>query len=192
MSNWLEQYSSALSERDTREKANKPYIDAYTKLADRTAAAPAPTLSQPTKPPTTTETSTRVPTTSTPDEDLTLLRTQLAHTQSARSTLQSHLTSLTTRLSSLQTAQTHSGTRISTLQAQITTLERQVRDRDDELRAKSKMLRDAQDELVVLELQVNVAEEGRGKAEELAGELTRRWNEKKEGEVRRMNEEGGF
>merc|ERR1712003_436799 len=37
MSDWIEQYPAALTERDARELAHKRYIDAYTKLADRTA-----------------------------------------------------------------------------------------------------------------------------------------------------------
>ncbi|KXS97448.1 hypothetical protein AC578_7380 [Pseudocercospora eumusae] len=35
MTDWIEQYTSALAARDAREQAHKPYIDAYTRLADR-------------------------------------------------------------------------------------------------------------------------------------------------------------
>ncbi|TKA47017.1 hypothetical protein B0A55_13553, partial [Friedmanniomyces simplex] len=199
MSDWMEQYSAALTERDAREQVHKVYIDAYTKLADRTAALaanptpPAAPTTTPQPPPTNTLLTKSKPPTKDPDPPphptdlLTRLRADLTTTQRARSLLQTQVADLTATLSTHQlTAQT-SASHLAHLSRQKLDTERRLRDRDEELRGKSRMLVQAQDEMVALGLQLSMAEqraEGLGREN---GELVRRWMERMGEEAERVN-----
>ncbi|KAK5167498.1 autophagy protein 16, interacts with Atg12p-Atg5p [Saxophila tyrrhenica] len=205
MSDWIDQYTAALDIRDAREQAHKPYIDAYTKLADRTAAASALTTpsrppqpepsTQPPPPQSTKLPSRSKPTSPTPPpqeatvDTLFRLRTDLALTQKARSTLTTRVASLTAELSDLSTAQKSSAAQIALLTSQKSALERRLRDREEELRGKQKLVEDAQDEMVAQGLQMNLAEEKAARLEGENRELVDRWVRKMEGEAERVNRE---
>ncbi|KAK3045646.1 autophagy protein 16, interacts with Atg12p-Atg5p [Extremus antarcticus] len=188
MTDWIDQYSAALDIRDVREQAHKPYIDAFTKLADRTTslAAPPPPSPAPALPLTITKTPSRGKTSSpAPDSSpdaLTRLRTDLSTTQKARSALQTQVTDLSTTLSTIELQQKSSTSQIAVLSQQKTALERRLKDREDELRGKQKLVEDAQDEMVAQGLQMNVAEEKAKRLEVENKELVERW-------MRRMGEE---
>ncbi|CAK4034377.1 Hypothetical predicted protein [Lecanosticta acicola] len=187
MTDYLGQYSLALDVRDAREKAHKQYIDAYTRLADRSSASaslhPAPPSTTTPKQPTTTST-----TSPTPDL-LTTLRADLVNTQKSRSALQTNLTTLTQDLQTLQAAHTTTTAQLQTLTRQKTDIERRLRDREEELRQKRKFVENAQDEMVALQLQLNLSEEKRERAERENGELVERWMRRMGEEAESMNRE---
>ncbi|EGP89864.1 uncharacterized protein MYCGRDRAFT_90647 [Zymoseptoria tritici IPO323] len=199
MTDWLEQYSAALAVRDAREQAHKPYIDAFTRLADRTASAaltpattnpPLPTSSSPASLPI--RTSTPSQPSSTTSDNLTTLRNDLAANQKARALLSTQLSSLQTEHTALQSSSTLQAQSITRLTTQNRNLTRSLRDREEELKGKAKLVQDAQDEMVSLGLALSMAEQ---KAERLEGEnreLVRRWVEYKEGEVERENQRRGW
>ncbi|KAG8631911.1 hypothetical protein KVT40_001051 [Elsinoe batatas] len=165
---WLSQYNSNLDIRDHRESLHKPYIQAYTSLADRTSTSSLPATPSP-GPTTLPSHLTRHPSSPKPDSspaDLTTLRHQLATANTARTTLTTQLTSLRQQLTSLQTSHTSLQTAHSSLQSTHSLLLRRSKDLDHELREKSKLILSVQDEMLALELALNVAEEKTRMAEE--------------------------
>lgn len=71
-------------------------------------------------------------------------------------------------------------------------LERRGKDRVDELRGKGKFVEDIQDEMVALTLQLNMAEKEKERLSKENEELTRRWVERMEVEVGKMNDQMGW
>lgn len=112
---------------------------------------------------------------------ITSLRTDLRTTQTARSTLETRLLTLTADLSAQQLAAKTSAAEILVLKNRNVELERRGRDLEEELRGKDKLVQDAQDEMVALELMLNLKEERCKGLERENGELVERW-------VRRMGE----
>ena len=205
MADWLQQYTASLVLRDEHEQAHKSYIDAYTKLADRTAVLEAAVPDTPASPPRSEKqgsqaapdrpdpkrsASNTAPTQQVANTDtLTRLRADLTTTQRSRTDLQSQLARLQTQLSQLTTQSSASTQRITALEREKRDLERKLRDRDEELRGKARLVESVQDEMVGLNLQMNMAEQ---KAERLNGEnedLVRRWMERMGVEAERMNVE---
>ncbi|KAK5136937.1 hypothetical protein LTR08_001444 [Meristemomyces frigidus] len=191
MSDWIEQYSAALSERDAREQAHKPYIDAYTALADRTAALEA---RPPAAPPlsssndrTGTPTKGRAAATKEAEPDLARLRSDLATTQKARATLQSQVDELTSTLTVLQAQTKTSTVHIAQVTRQKADVERKLKDRDDELKGKSRLVEHAHDEMVALGLQLNMAEARSEKLTRENTELVERWMKRMGEEADRVN-----
>ncbi|RMY76813.1 hypothetical protein D0862_13675 [Hortaea werneckii] len=203
MSDWIAQYSAALTERDARELAHKRYIDAYTKLADRTAlleAKPSPAVaSSPAPASTGKDPRSNTPTQPNrggndpesdappPNDLLAGLRTDLAATQRARATLQTQVEELTATISALQTQNQSSSTQVSQLSRQKADVERKLRDRDEELKGKGRLVEQAQDEMVALGLQLNVAEEQKEKLTRENQELVDRWMKRMGEEAERVN-----
>jgi len=205
MADWLEQYTAALDIRDAREQAHKSYIEAYTKLADRTALLEASGTSTTAAPPEPSASpvgsklgsgktaSKRSPSgTASPEpgaDILSRLRPDLASTQRSRTELQTQLTRLQSQLDQMTDQSTVVNQRVTILEREKRDLERKLRDRDEELRGKARLVESVQDEMVGLNLQMNMAEE---KAERLKGEnedLVRRWMERMGMEADRMNTE---
>ncbi|RMZ00432.1 hypothetical protein D0860_07998 [Hortaea werneckii] len=208
MSDWIEQYSAALTERDARELAHKRYIDALsdnsgpdTKLADRAAlleansssdVASSPTLpstgkdrsNTPLKPHRGNDPESDPPP---PTDLLAGLRTDLASTQRARAALQTQVEDLTATISALQTQNQTSSTQIAQLSRQKADIDRKLRDRDEELKGKGRLVEQAQDEMVALGLQLNVAEEQKEKLTRENKELVDRWMKRMGEEAERVN-----
>ncbi|KAI6810917.1 hypothetical protein KC332_g8135 [Hortaea werneckii] len=201
MSDWIEQYSAALTERDARELAHKRYIDAYTKLADRTAlleanpsaavassSTPTPTGRTRTDPSIDPKGGNHPGSDAPPSNDLLAgLRTDLASTQRARATLQAQVEELTASISALQTQNQASSAQIAHLSRQKADVERKLRDRDEELKGKGRLVEQAQDEMVALGLQLNVAEEQKDKLTRENQELVDRWMKRMGEEAERVN-----
>ncbi|KAK0279997.1 autophagy protein 16, interacts with Atg12p-Atg5p [Friedmanniomyces endolithicus] len=190
MSDWIEQYSAALTERDAREQAHKVYIDAYTRLADRTAilAANPPTITP--QPPTVNLPKSK-PTSKEPDPTptdlLSSLRTDLSTTQKARQTLATQVADLTLALNNLHSTSATSTTQLALLTRQKAETERKLRDRDEELRGKDRMVVLAQDEMVAQGLQLSLAEQKAEGLERENRELVARWMERMGKEAERVN-----
>ncbi|RMY52807.1 hypothetical protein D0863_14147 [Hortaea werneckii] len=202
MSDWIEQYSAALTERDARELAHKRYIDAYTRLADRAAlleAKPSPAVASSPTPPSTgrdrSDIATKPKGGNEPESDapppphdlLAGLRTDLASTQRARAALQTQVEDLTATISALQTQNQASSTQIAQLSRQKADIDRKLRDRDEELKGKGRLVEQAQDEMVALGLQLNVAEEQKEKLTRENQELVDRWMKRMGEEAERVN-----
>ncbi|KAK0248829.1 autophagy protein 16, interacts with Atg12p-Atg5p [Friedmanniomyces endolithicus] len=188
MSDWIEQYSAALTERDAREQAHKVYIDAYTRLADRTATLAA---NPPTPQPPTSNLPKSKPTSKdpdpTPNDLLSNLRADLSTTQKARQTLATQVVDLTLALTTLHSTSATSTSQLALLTRQKADTERKLRDRDEELRGKDRMVVLAQDEMVAQGLQLSLAEQ---KAEGLRREnreLVARWMDRMGKEAERVN-----
>ncbi|KAF2659847.1 autophagy protein 16 [Lophiostoma macrostomum CBS 122681] len=199
--NPLAEYLSALEARDAKEKQHVRYINAYTKLADRTAALTAPPemLAYPEDPPASGPSKSKKPATpkgkaspapadpSSPS-NLVQMRQELASTQRIRSDLESKVAQQTASLLDYKTLDTAQKQRISQLEKVKEQLERRVRDRADELKGKGKFVTDVQDEMVALNLQLNMLEQENERLRKENGDLTKRWVEKMEQEARTMNE----
>ncbi|KAF1918574.1 autophagy-related protein 16 [Ampelomyces quisqualis] len=205
MSNPLAEYLSAIEARDAREKAHEEYINAYTKLADRTAtlpnqAAPAADDGASTPP-----VSTKTVRPGTPNakpgatlaeisspSSLAQLRSELAATQRTRGELETQLSATNAELTALKASDTLQRQRIAQLEKVRANLERRGKDRVDELRGKGKFVEDIQDEMVALTLQLNMAEQEKESLKKENDDLTKRWVQKMEEEARRMNDRMGW
>ncbi|KAF1835593.1 autophagy protein 16 [Decorospora gaudefroyi] len=199
MSNPLDEYLSALEARDAREKAHEAYINAYTKLADRTAALANQTAAEDPITASSGSTKTLTPkgkgpaTSDTPSPStLAQLRTELAATQRTRGDLETQVSTLTTELSALKTSDAQQRQRIDQLEKAKAALERRSKDRVDELKGKGKFVEEIQDEMVALNLQLNMAEQEKEKLRKDNEELTKRWVQRMEEEARKMNERSGW
>ncbi|KAF2127023.1 autophagy protein 16 [Dothidotthia symphoricarpi CBS 119687] len=205
MSNPLAEYLSALEARDAREKAHQGYVDAYSKLADRTAtlarqppaateeAAPSPSVSTKTLRPGTPKGKPPLPPpdTSSPST-LAQLRSELASTHRTRSALESQVTSLTTTLAALQASDATQKQRITQLEKTKVNLERRGKDRAEELKGKGRFVEEVQDEMVALNLQLNMAEQEKERLKRENEELTKRWVSRMEEEASKMNDRMGW
>ncbi|KAK1057641.1 autophagy protein 16, interacts with Atg12p-Atg5p [Friedmanniomyces endolithicus] len=190
MSDWIEQYSAALTERDAREQAHKVYIDAYTRLANRTATLAANPPATTPQPPTANLPKSK-PTSKDPDlspnDLLSSLRTDLSTTQKARQTLATQVADLTLALNTLHSTSATSTTQLALLTRQKADTERKLRDRDEELRGKDRMVVLAQDEMVAQGLQLSLAEQKAEGLERENRELVARWMERMGKEAERVN-----
>ncbi|KAK1820648.1 autophagy protein 16, interacts with Atg12p-Atg5p [Friedmanniomyces endolithicus] len=190
MSDWIEQYSAALTERDAREQAHKVYIDAYTRLADRTAiqgvVPPAITPQRPTANLPKSKPTSKDPD-PTPTDLLSSLRTDLSTTQKARQTLANQVADLTLALNTLHSTSATSTSQLALLTRQKADTERKLRDRDEELRGKDRMVVLAQDEMVAQGLQLSLAEQKAEGLERENRELVARWMERMGKEAERVN-----
>lgn len=72
---------------------------------------------------------------------------------------------------------------------QATALDRKVKDRHSESRESRKLIDDVQNEMIMLQLQLNLAEEKADKLEKDNAELVERWMAKMRKEAENMNEE---
>ncbi|KAL1590257.1 hypothetical protein WHR41_01069 [Cladosporium halotolerans] len=200
MADWIQQYTAALEERDAREQAHKPYIDAYTALADRQAQlsapppASAPASPNPQAQLSSSRESSRAPnkpsdpsTAAATSDLLSTLRADLTSTQKARLALQNQLADLTAQLSALTLSQRTSAAQIAALTKGKLEAERKLRDRDEELRGKNKMVEQAQDEMVAQGLQMNLAEQRSERLERENRELVERWMKRMGEEAERVN-----
>ncbi|KAF2122973.1 autophagy-related protein 16 [Lophiotrema nucula] len=197
MSNPLAEYLSALEARDAKEKAHKSYVDAYTTLADRTAAAlsqePGPPVKELAPPPTPSPAKTpkgkapHAPQDALPS-NVKELRSELAATQKIRADLESQLSDQSEELKAAKTQDTIQKKRIAQLERVKDTQDRKLRDKAEELQGKGGLVGSIQDEMVVLTLELNMSEQRNAKLKLENEELTRRWVDKMEEEVTRMNE----
>ncbi|KAF2203248.1 autophagy protein 16 [Delitschia confertaspora ATCC 74209] len=202
MSSGLAEYLSALEARDHREQAHAAYINAYTKLADRTGSLSqveaAPTTDTPSASAISPK-STRPGTSKGKDKqptgtlgaasanDLAQLRADLASTQKARIALESKLAAQISDSQTLKAKHDILVKRCETLERAKAQLEQKLRDRAEELKVKDRLVENAHDEMVALNLQLNMAEENVERVKKDNDELTRRWMEKMEREAEEMN-----
>ncbi|KAL8801374.1 MAG: hypothetical protein Q9182_004488 [Xanthomendoza sp. 2 TL-2023] len=197
MTSWRQEYLLALQARDRSEQAQKPFYDAYTRLADRAATADAqaraiaeaePTPIQPSKaaPPRTSAQQ------SSNAESLAQIRADLTEAQRNRETLQSRLQDVSSSLQKSKSQSVIDKKRLDELTSERAALTLRLRDRDEELRGKAKLLEDLQDETVSLNLQLNMAEHQVQKLRKENEELVERWMARMGEEANAMNEASKF
>lgn len=211
MANWREDYYAALVARDDREQANSSLYDAYTRLADRTAATSAGSASNKQQPQTPESAASQASSKrgipapilqqqktgsyeagASLESVLLATRTELAAAQRSRSELQDQLTRTTTELDKLKSKTQQDTRRIASLEGERTHLTLRLRDRDEELRGKAKLLDNVQDELASLNLQLNMAEDRSTKLQKENKELVDRWMVRMGKEADAMNEASRF
>ncbi|GME28786.1 autophagy protein [Neofusicoccum parvum] len=205
---WFSNYTSALRARDLREKAQEAHINAYTKLADRTARLEAERAAAP--PPTPTTAAPAQPAAKTkpspsrfgrsspaaaaaaaepePVDALSRLRADLAATQTSRAALQAQLAGVTAELGALRTRATRDERAVAELRRAGAAQERRLRDRESEVKGKTRLVEEVQDELVSVNLQLNMAEQRSEELERENRELVDRWMKYKREEAERMND----
>ncbi|KAL9073182.1 MAG: hypothetical protein Q9157_004824 [Trypethelium eluteriae] len=199
MTSWMEEYLLALEERDTREKAQISYINAYRTAALEAKSTTTPTVSSPSPTPSVQAgakqvTARRGKSVSNKEEDastgdtLGRLRIDLATTQKSRADLQARLKPLTEELEKAKLKSEKDLKRIEDLTRERITLERKLRDRDEELKGKARLVEDVQDEMVSLNLQLNMAEQRSEKLEKENKELVDRWMVRMGKEADEMND----
>ncbi|KAF1962345.1 autophagy protein 16 [Byssothecium circinans] len=194
----LADYLSALEARDAREKAHENYINAFTKLADRTAAQAKQNKSTPSQPDPEPASSTKslrgksAAIEPSAPSSLAQIRAELATTQKTRGDLETKLSAATAELSAYKQTDAEQKKRIAILESSKTRLERRMKDRVDELKGKGRFVEDVQDEMVALTLQLNMAEQEKEKLRKENEELTKRWVRKMEEEAARMNDQMGW
>ncbi|KAJ5654006.1 Autophagy-related protein 16 [Penicillium lividum] len=207
MAHWREEYLAALAVRDQREKANVALYEAYTHLADRTAAlttpigaAASPAVDQSSihretqrtvslgatakKQPTETSVS--------PTDLLNAARGELSEAQRFRSELQDKLNRVTAEVEKLRKKNTQDARRINALESERLQLNSRLKDRDEELRGKAKLLEDFQDEMATLNLQLNMADQKSNKLQHENQELVDRWMARMGQEADAMNDASKF
>ncbi|GAB7354213.1 hypothetical protein MBLNU459_g4758t1 [Dothideomycetes sp. NU459] len=204
MADWVSQYSAALKARDVREKAHKTYIDAYTKLADRTAALEGLSTRPPQQEDAAVTQEAQSPARPAPSRAksphtegaevaspqlLARLRVDLAATQRSRAELQGQLSRLQSDLNMAAASSKTASRRIEGLLREKRELEHKVSDRDAELRMKSRMVNDAQDQMIAMTLQLNINEEKMNKIYAENDMLVKRWMTKMGEEAEKMNTE---
>ncbi|EED23236.1 autophagy protein Apg16, putative [Talaromyces stipitatus ATCC 10500] len=211
MSNWREDYYAALVARDKQEQANSSLYDAYTRLADRTAANAALVSRRQSQPPEVAGNPSSPKRASTPQQQqkqrsqingsgagaasqsaLLAARADLAAAQRSRSELQEQLNRTTAELDKLKSKTQQDSRRITSLEGERTHLILRLKDRDEELRGKAKLLDSVQDELASLNLQLNMAEDRSSRLQRENQELIDRWMARMGKEADAMNEASKF
>lgn len=114
-------------------------------------------------------------------------RTDLAHTLTQKTHLESRLRATThdrDRLLSISKTQQQN---LAALTAERDTLARKVRDQASELRGKKELLQQVQDEMLALEMELNASNAARAKLTKENKDLVERWMLRVAGEANAMN-----
>jgi len=191
MTSWRDEYLEALKECSANEKVSYELIDAYTRLADRTAALEAgKTATLQSEDPIVTPRESTVP--STTGDVAAQLRRDLAEALRSRGQLQSRLKLAEEDLETLRLKSKLDTKIIKDFAAERAVLVVKVKDRDEELRGKAKLLEDVQDEMISLNLQLNMAEQRSKKLQKENKDLIDRWMTRMGQEADAMNDASKF
>ncbi|KFY74370.1 hypothetical protein V499_05596 [Pseudogymnoascus sp. VKM F-103] len=190
MMSWRQEYLENLKQRDELEKANYDLIDAYSRLADQTAALEAKVSANSSSP---------IPTSPGDDapglsnqEGVAQVKSNLAEALRAKGQLQRRLKVTEETLEGLKTRAKADSTLIGDLSAERAQLILKVKDRDEELRGKAQLLVQVQDENMSLDLQLNMAEQQTARLKRENKDLIDRWMARMGQEADAMNEASKF
>jgi len=189
MSSWRNEYIAALQARDNQEKSNKELFDAYTKLADRTAAEAVPAATDVVV---NEKGGKDLKRKSPPPADATSIRQNLIEAQRNRTELQTRLDTVTADLDKLRAKCEKSNARLAGLTQEKAALATKLGDRDEELKRKAKLLEEVQDENLSLTIELNAKETLNNKLEKENKELVDRWMAQKGREAEDMNSKYRF
>ncbi|KFY09192.1 hypothetical protein V491_08345 [Pseudogymnoascus sp. VKM F-3775] len=190
MMSWRQEYLENLRRQDEQEKANYDLIDAYSRLADQTAALEAK-VSAKSSSPIPTSPSNDVPGSSS-QEEIAQVKSDLAEALRAKGQLQRRLKVAEETLEGLKARAKADSTLIRDISAERAQLILKVRDRDEELRGKAQLLVQVQDENMSLDLQLNMAEQQTARLKKENKDLIDRWMARMGQEADAMNEASKF
>lgn len=190
MASWRDEYTQALHDRDVREKASyqrisDDFIDAYTKLLDRTVALEAEKAA---KDSTSEPASAEPGLASTAGDGTAQMKSDLAEALRSKGQLQTRIKIAETELAELRAKTKVDTKRVGDLTKERATLAQKIKDRDDELRGKARLLENLQDEMISLNLQLNMSEQNAKKLKAENKDLIDRWMARKGREADEMNE----
>ncbi|KFY58351.1 hypothetical protein V496_06181 [Pseudogymnoascus sp. VKM F-4515 (FW-2607)] len=190
MMSWRQEYLENLRRRDELEKANYDLIDAYSRLADQTAALEAKISAN------SSSTITTTPGNDAPSlsnqEEAAQVKSDLAEALRAKGQLQRRLKVTEETLERLKTRAKADSTLIRDISAERAQLILKVKDRDEELRGKTQLLVQVQDENMSLDLQLNMAEQQTARLRRENKDLIDRWMTRMGQEADAMNEASKF
>ncbi|KFY07202.1 hypothetical protein V492_07357 [Pseudogymnoascus sp. VKM F-4246] len=190
MMSWRQEYLENLRQQDELEKANYDLIDAYSRLADQTAALEAKVSANS---PSTIPTSPANDVTGLSNQDETAqVKSDLAEALRAKGQLQRRLKVTEETLEGLKTRAKADSTLIRDISAERAQLILKVKDRDEELRGKAQLLVQVQDENMSLDLQLNMAEQQTARLKRENKDLIDRWMARMGQEADAMNEASKF
>jgi len=174
MISWRDEYLQALKNHNKRIDLHGEVIDAYTQLADRTAALEAQkaTRSLPSTPIAVQSDSTHV---SAAAGTLDQVKSDLAEALRAKGQLQARLKAAENELEKLKAKSISDTEAIRDLSSERMILITKVKDRDEELKGKAKLVEEVQDEMLSLNLQLNIAERDSKKLLNENKDLIDRW-----------------
>ncbi|KFY18392.1 hypothetical protein V493_08658 [Pseudogymnoascus sp. VKM F-4281 (FW-2241)] len=190
MMSWRQEYLENLRQRDELEKANYDLIDAYSRLADQTAALEAK-ISASSSSPISTTPGNDAPSLSN-QEEVTQVKSDLAEALRAKGQLQRRLKVTEETLDGLKTRAKADSALIRDISAEKAQLILKVKDRDEELRGKTQLLVQVQDENMSLDLQLNMAEQETARLRRENKDLIDRWMARMGQEADAMNEASKF
>ncbi|KAG9236586.1 autophagy-related protein 16 [Amylocarpus encephaloides] len=208
MSSWQDEYTQALRDRDSREKASysiitDDLINAFTDLLARTAAlesekaaldsstAPSPSSRNSPKPssPSPSPSPSPAPAPSNAVAEASpQLKADLASALRSNNTLQTRVKMAEAEVQKLRAKNKADTKTLETLSRGRSGLAQKVKDRDEELRGKAKLLDDVQDEVISLNIQLNMSEKDVKKLRGENKELIDRWMTYKGREAEAMND----
>ncbi|KAK9316082.1 autophagy-related protein 16 [Lipomyces starkeyi] len=174
-------------ERDVREMKNYYIIDAYTKLAERAAAAETNPVGLMTG-------------AGTSNRELARIRVELESLYNNQSSSKSIIETLEAEAEKLKLYNTRidaeydtlTATRFEKLQLDKKKLESRLKTRDEEYRERNKSIQILQDEILTYQIQLNVAEDKVNKLEKENRELVNRWMERVSREAEKLNDANAF
>ncbi|TVY24939.1 Autophagy protein [Lachnellula hyalina] len=189
MASWRNEYIQALHERDRREKASYQQVDdqlieAFTQLLDRTTALEAEKAS---REPHAQDSKPREPSTTTPTEGTSQIRSDLAEALRSNGQLQSRIKGAEAEVAKLRAKSKSDGKLIDELSRERGSLAQKLKDKEEELRGKAKLLSDVQDEVISLDMELNLSGQATTKLKAENKELIDRWMVYKSREVEAMN-----
>ncbi|KAL5347689.1 autophagy protein 16, interacts with Atg12p-Atg5p [Pseudogymnoascus australis] len=187
---WRQEYLENLRRRDELEKANYDLIDAYSRLADQTAALEAKVSTNSYSTITTTP-GNYAPSLSN-QEEAAQVKGDLAEALRAKGQLQRRLKVTEETLERLKTRAKADSSLIRDISAERAQLILKVKDRDEELRGKTLLLVQVQDENMSLDLQLNMAEQQTARLRRENKDLIDRWMARMGQEADAMNEASKF
>ncbi|KFY46777.1 hypothetical protein V494_00333 [Pseudogymnoascus sp. VKM F-4513 (FW-928)] len=190
MMSWRQEYLENLRQQDELEKANYDLIDAYSRLADQTAALEAKVSANS---PSTIPTSPANDVTGLSNQDeAAQVKSDLAEALRAKGQLQRRLKVTEETIEGLKTRAKADSTLIRDISAERAQLILKVKDRDEELRGKAQLLVQVQDENMSLDLQLNMAEQQTARLKRENKDLIDRWMARMGQEADAMNEASKF
>lgn len=180
MSSWSREYLSALQERDDRGSALTEVIDAYSRLAERSA------------PPTKSDALAKTPQVVEAQTDGPHKNERLNETKAQRDEARSRLTAVQNELAIRRSATEKSEKLAAQLRTEANALRRRMKDQEAEARDKARLLDNVQNETLALNLQLNMAEEQMATVRRENEELLKRWKARVNQEVEDMNKASRF
>jgi len=186
---WRNDLLASFAERDAREKACISIINEYTRLANRVATSTIATSTNTSSP----------NTTSTNNDALTSLHSQLSQiradlldSQKLRTHYGNQLKLTTEHLEKLKFSGAANLRELDKIKNERYQLERKLKDKDEEMKVNKKIIENLNDEILTLNIQLDLADQAKGRLMSENEELISRWMKLKGDEADAMNNNSRF